>query len=80
MTIKVHFDGPVFVPDEPVDIPSGAEATVHLNPVESPRTDPGQKPISVLEWIADNVIEDADLPSDMPRNHDHYAHGAPKKP
>jgi hypothetical protein len=30
MTIKVHFDGKAFVPDEPVKLPLNQEATVHL--------------------------------------------------
>jgi hypothetical protein len=30
MTLKVHFDGKVFVPDEPVDLPTGAVGEVIL--------------------------------------------------
>jgi hypothetical protein len=78
MTIKVHFDGKVFVPDEPLDIPRGTEATVTVVPAQAPVS--AHPPVSVLDWIAENVIDDPSLPSDMSRNHDHYAHGAPKKP
>ena len=28
MTLKVHFDGKVFVPDEPVNLPTGATGEV----------------------------------------------------
>jgi predicted DNA-binding antitoxin AbrB/MazE fold protein len=28
MTIKAHYDGKVFVPDEPVDLPTGESVTV----------------------------------------------------
>jgi hypothetical protein len=30
MTIKAHFDGKVFVPDEPVEIPAGSEVTLDV--------------------------------------------------
>lgn len=31
MTIKAHFDGKVFVPDEPVDLPVGTQAIIEQN-------------------------------------------------
>lgn len=34
-TIRAHFDGKVFVPDEPVEVPVNTPVTIH---VESPRT------------------------------------------
>lgn len=50
VSLKVHFDGNVFVPDEPVNLPSGATATVvvdskpgtnHVNPRKpSPQIEP----------------------------------------
>lgn len=32
MTIKCHFDGKVFVPDEPVNLPVNQQAVVQLDP------------------------------------------------
>jgi predicted DNA-binding antitoxin AbrB/MazE fold protein len=46
-TIKARFDGSVFVPDEPVELPSGCEAEVRLTGVpegvtsSSPRSESG---------------------------------------
>lgn len=32
LTIKAHFDGKVFVPDEPVDLPTGQPIEVRIQP------------------------------------------------
>ncbi len=32
MTIKCHYDGKVFVPDEPVELPAGEAAEVRVGP------------------------------------------------
>ena len=37
MTIRVHFDGKVFVPDEPVNIPINQSATVQIETLPSAR-------------------------------------------
>ncbi len=34
-TIRAHFDGKVFVPDEPVDLPVGETVEIPVRPVES---------------------------------------------
>lgn len=35
MTIKCHFDGSVFVPDEPVNLPVGANLNLSVQPNEN---------------------------------------------
>ncbi|HEX3356508.1 MAG TPA: hypothetical protein VHS31_05950 [Tepidisphaeraceae bacterium] len=32
MTIRCHFDGKVFVPDEPIDLPGNQSLLVHIEP------------------------------------------------
>jgi hypothetical protein len=76
MTIKVHFDGKAFIPDEPVDVPLGTEATVHVAPADTP-SEPVEQ--SLLDWIAEHPLEDASLPDDLAHQHDHYLYGTPKK-
>jgi hypothetical protein len=89
--IKAHFDGKVIVPDEPVDLPKGQQLIVQIKlvqkvdkqvkktakPVKKPRR---KKPQSVLDWLAENAVEDDDLPTDLAHQHDHYLYGTPKKP
>jgi hypothetical protein len=75
MTIKMRFDGKVFVPDQPVHLPPGTEVTVDLNQPPSPDS---ERP-SLLEWMADNPLDDSALPADLAHQHDHYLYGTPKK-
>jgi hypothetical protein len=37
-TVLAHFDGKVFVPDEPVDVPVGTPLRVHVEAVETEPT------------------------------------------
>lgn len=46
-TINAHFDGKVFVPDEPVDFPVGAQLRVHVERVRGETTTPAGKVTSV---------------------------------
>jgi len=78
MTVKARFDGRVFVPQGPVDLPVGSvveipDATVE--PVPSEIT-----PLAKLAGIAQMFPEDDDLPSDLAAQHDHYLYGTPKRP
>jgi hypothetical protein len=56
-------------PDAP--LPEGADVSVEV--VSQPTETLGQRLIK-LAGIAQG------LPTDMAKNHDHYAHGAPKRP
>jgi hypothetical protein len=82
-TIKVHFDGQVFVPDEPVDLPKGesAEVTVSVNGAEVPSPNPPDEehPLrSLVEW-ASALPPLPDSPGDAAAQHDHYLYGSPKR-
>ena len=49
MTVKCHYDGRVFVPDEPVDLPAGQAASVALadREAEAPDQAPSAEPAGV---------------------------------
>jgi hypothetical protein len=86
MTIKAHFDGKVFVPDEPVNLPPNQRVVFHVEVVNadetsgSPAAQESAQPQSVLDWIAANPVNDPSLPVDLAHQHDHYLYGTPKKP
>jgi len=74
--IKAHYDGKFIVPDEPLDLPKGQLLTVRLEVAKKARNG---KAKSVLDWIAENAIDDDSLPTDLSYQHDHYLYGTPKK-
>jgi hypothetical protein len=83
--IKAHFDGKVFVPDEPVELPLDTPVTVqapsalpaHNHAQTTP--EPCKPDESVFAWLARHAVRDADLPSDLAAEHDHYLYGTPKR-
>ena len=79
--IRAHFDGKVFVPDEPVDVPVGTAASVHVPlAAESPKSLMGnRKPLAELAALLDAMPHESDLPPDASMNIDHYLYGHPKR-
>jgi hypothetical protein len=75
MTVTAHFNGTVFVPDEPVDLPVGRRVRVILEPI----TGPGP-PLSGLLAALQQLPENPDWPADGAAQHDHYLYGTPKAP
>ncbi len=74
-TIKVRFDGHVFVPETPVALPVGYEVELEVSPP------PLQKSSLVkLAEIANQFPVDPDTPTDLAAQHDHYLYGTPKQP
>jgi hypothetical protein len=57
-TILAHFDGHVFVPDEPVDFPVGTALRVHVEPVHIEVTSVTTAP---RKWQPLNIKIDAEL-------------------
>ena len=79
-TIRVHFDGKVFVPDEPVNVPEGTLAQVIVVPPSEPRRPPsGRKPLAELAAILEAMPDTSKLPSDYAAELDHYLYGTPKR-
>jgi len=80
-TIRAHFDGKVFVPDEPVDLAAGASVTVVGDEPAMPVPDaPNEEyPLrSLAEW-ASKLPPIPGSPGDAAAQHDHYLYGAPKR-
>lgn len=92
-TVKAKFDGRVFVPEEPVDLPvgyeleiaieappgNGAEPTVDALPSENG----GKRPKTALQQLAEIARQfppNPDLPRDYAAQIDHYLYGLPKQP
>lgn len=89
VAIKGHFDGKVFVPDEPVDFPRNRQLILHIESVDTPGTDSAQVPSSesaiaegetdALQWIIEHPLDDPALPKDLSFNLHHYLYGTPKR-
>lgn len=71
MTLKAHFDGKAFIPDEPVQLPAGSAVTIKIVPVN------GNSLGDLVDLARKHPIEDA--PADWSEQHDHYIHGASKQ-
>ena len=78
VAIRGHFDGNVFVPDEPVDLQRGQSVILHVLP--APENGGPRGGQHVLEWIVENLVAKTDLPADRAAQHDHYLYGTPKLP
>jgi hypothetical protein len=76
MTVKVRFDGRVFVPEGPVDLPVGFEVELPLDPPPAP---PSKTPLMRLVELLDQYPDDPDWPADAAAQHDHYLYGTPKR-
>jgi len=82
--IRAIFDGKVFVPDEPVDIPVVTAASVLPIPTDQhesirPPNESSQKPLAELAALLDSLPHETDLPPDASINIDHYLYGHPKR-
>jgi hypothetical protein len=78
MTVRARFDGRVFVPEGPVDLPVGFVVEIPDTPVEPKSSE--ITPLAQLAEIAKMFPEDDDLPTDLAAQHDHYLYGTPKRP
>lgn len=73
-TLTVVFDGEVFRPTEPVELPAGTEYRVTLEP----RAEAGAGPPESVRRILERST-DLGLPADLAAQHDHDLHGSPKR-
>lgn len=72
-SIRVHFDGTVFVPDEPVTLPLNIPLRIVV------LADPGKEtPLSRLAAIAEELPSIPAWPVDGAKESDHYLYGTPK--
>jgi hypothetical protein len=78
ITIKARFDGRVFVPQGPVDLPVGCELEIAVP--SPPSKGPDRFPLLELAALMDRFPENPQWPVDGAAQHDHYLYGTPKKP
>lgn len=75
ITVKARFDGRVFVPEQPVDLPIGHVLEIAIVP---PAADAGSKSSLVeLAELMETLPANPDWPADGAAQHDHYLSEAP---
>jgi hypothetical protein len=80
-TVKARFDGRVFVPEEPVDLPVGYELEIAIE--APPLSNGGTTNKTALQQLAEAASKfppNPDLPRDYAAQIDHYLRGTPKRP
>jgi hypothetical protein len=83
MTVTAHYDGRVFVPDGPVDLPVGTSVRIIPAPDEGQSTPSAgglAPPLAHLLAELQNLPDNPDWPTDGAAQHDHYLYGTPKRP
>ncbi len=78
MTYRGKVKNGVVVPDEPGDLPEGAEVSMRVLQRRG-RKHRATTPKTTYEDMKPFIGVITDLPSDLSLNHDHYLYGAPKK-
>ena len=76
--VKARYDGHVFVPEGPVNLPVGSVLEIPITPVSVE-----ESASSTLRDLADLVAKfptNPDWPADGAAQVDHYLYGTPKKP
>ena len=74
--VKARFDGQVFVPEGPVDLPVGHVLEIPINPpIEKSN---GDRPLVDLLNLLNQMPVNKDWPEDGAAQHDHYLYGTPK--
>ena len=76
MTVKARFDGKVFVPEGPVDLPVGQAVRVEIE-AETITSGPPDF-AALLEKLAAFPVNE-NWPTDGAAQHDHYLYGTPKR-
>ncbi len=80
-TVEAVFQGGVFKPTRPVDLPENQRVTLNVDAV--PITGPDEMlPRSAKERIEEIIalpIESTQADPDTSRDHDHYLYGAPRR-
>ena len=75
--LELKYDGHVFIPQQPVDLPAGYKVVVS---VASTTDSAPEKSLLDLVRLADEFPRDPNAPTDRAAQHDHYLYGTPKKP
>jgi hypothetical protein len=75
-SVTVCFDGRVFVPEGPVDLPVGQRFRF----VVKPEAETGAKPLTALLDELNRLPENPDWPADGATQHDHYLYAGARPP
>jgi hypothetical protein len=74
-SVRVLFDGKVFLPQEPVDLEPNARYDITIEPVaETPNAQEVERPLRRYAALAQDLGV-----SDLAAQHDHYLYGTPKR-
>jgi len=77
MNIKLAFDGKVFIPDQPIDLPEGSILEITL---PESKEQGAANPLLDLVELMRSYPSDPEWPEDAATQHDHYLYGTPKRP
>lgn len=78
-TIRARFDGTVFVPRTPVDLPLG-DYDLEIEKPETPSDEESDfKPAAGFVEMLSRYPPNPDWPEDMSEQIDHYLYGIPKR-
>jgi hypothetical protein len=75
--IRARFDGKVFVPEGPVDLPTDRVFEVQVTEVQATAT--REAPLMRLAKALEGLPSDPNAPTDGAAQHDHYLYGTPKR-
>jgi AF2212-like len=78
MVIKARYDGRVFIPQEPVDLPADSELELVVSTPSA--SGGGESALARLAAIAQKHPPNLGLPIDLAAQHDHYLYGTAKRP
>jgi hypothetical protein len=78
-TIKAQFNGHVFVPEGPVDLPVGS--WVEIPAISVKASESSERPLMKLLDLLDQFPDEprSNAPEDLAEQHDHYLYGTPKR-
>ncbi|MBX7245211.1 MAG: hypothetical protein K1X53_06910 [Candidatus Sumerlaeaceae bacterium] len=79
MTIQGHVRNGIVVPDREISLPDGAVVEIRLLDEQKQDTPLEKQTPTLYDALGDLVGSIKDAPEDFASNHDHYAHGGPKR-
>jgi hypothetical protein len=77
ITVKARFDGRVFIPEQPVDLPAETVVEIIITPPDTKSS--ARAPLADLAELMKQFPADPDMPADAAAQHDHYLYGTPKR-
>jgi len=72
VVIRMRFDGKVFVPEEPVDVPVNEPLDFELKQAAGPAPWDAEKARQAIKWLAEHAIPGLNIPDDALRRENMY--------